>query len=173
MNTNYDNMSLFDIAYKITEESNDGYTINELLKLTLEAKGMDTSDVEVLTNLYIEICSSSKFVYLENKKWDLKTRHSLDEYDKDGSKFVDKSKVEEIDSDDTTEEYDDESEDDDEESEDDENDDDDSVKEKHYHSKEDNYDDSDDYGDDYSNDDSFDEEKYNSTMDDYEDEYDK
>lgn len=181
MENNYSNKSLLEIAYELTKESVDGYTIDELLDKTIELKGLDPKDVEIRSALYIDICSSSKFVYLVDGKWDLKTRHSLDEYDKDGSKFISADDSEENEDEMSGYEDEDDYEDkdlDDDEDEDDEDSDDDEDDEYDSLDAEDSYSDSsedDDYIDDDSEDlsEDFDEQKYNDTMDEYEDKYDR
>lgn len=160
--------SLLEIAYDLVEQSETGITIEELLNNTLTASGNDVNDVELRSALYIDICSSSKFVYIVDKvtnegKWDLKLRHSLDEYDKDGSKLYSGDDEKESHEEDDEEKDLDE---DDEES-DDYEDDEDSEE-----STEDSYDDDD--SSDYVNDDSddlFDEDDYTDKMDEYEDLY--
>lgn len=169
--------SLLEIAYDLVEQSNGGITIEELLDTTLKTSGNDVNDVELRSALYIDICSSSKFVYIVDKvsnegKWDLKIRHSLDEYDKDGSKLY-SGDDEKTSQDDVSEDFDDEEtdlDDEDEESDDeyDEDEDEDSDEE----STEDSYDDDD--SSDYVNDDSdnlFDEDDYTDKMNEYEDLY--
>ncbi|MCR5786686.1 MAG: DNA-directed RNA polymerase subunit delta [Acholeplasmatales bacterium] len=181
MENNYSNKSLLEIAYELTKESVDGYAIDELLDKTIELKGLDPKDVEIRSALYIDICSSSKFVYLADGKWDLKTRHSLDEYDKDGSKLYSAEELEDEaeevsgyeDEDDDENDIDDDDEDDDDDDEDDDDDDNDDE----YLNSEDSYSDSsedEDYIDDEDSlDEDFDEQKYNDTMDEYEDKYDR
>jgi DNA-directed RNA polymerase delta subunit len=174
MENNYSEKSLLEIAFELTEASVDGYEINELLDKVLSLKGIDVNDIDARSTLYIDICSSSKFVYLDSGKWDLKTRHSLEEYDKDGSKLYTQEELDEIeedlDEDDDDEDLDDEEDDD----EDDEDLDEDDDEDDNY--GEDSYSDSsedDDYIDDDSDDIDLDEKKYNDIMDEYEDKYDR
>ncbi len=169
--------SLLEIAYDLVEQSNGGITIEELLDTTLTTSGNDVNDVELRSALYIDICSSSKFVYIVDKvsnegKWDLKVRHSLEEYDKDGSKLYS--------GDDEAHSHDEESDDEDDKDlddedidrDEDEDSDDDYDEEDDDESTEDSYDDDD--SSDYVNDDSdnlFDEDDYTDKMDEYEDLY--
>ena len=179
---NISQMSLLEVAILLMEQKKNKQPIMNLIKEVLEMKGLDDEDKSLATQLYIDITTSSKFVYMGDGEWDLKIRQSLDEYDKDGSAFNSKEElfeeeddlkdieIEEYDdeedySDDYDDEEDDEYEYDDEDEEDEEDD-------------EYEYDDEDDYiGDDilddaevYSEDD-FNEDKYNDLMDDYEDMY--
>ncbi len=170
------NNSLITIAYNLVSESEKGLEINELLEKTLETANV-TKTAEVLSNLYIEICTSSKFIYLSDEdgcRWDLKIRHSLEDYDKDGYKFVQTADDEKIDDFTAVEEHEDLESDgeetiDVETEEDEDNDSYESDKDDHYNDS-DSYSDEDD-DNDYFNDD--DEEKYLDTMDQYEDQYDR
>lgn len=168
------NNSLITIAYNLVSESEKGLEINDLLNKTLEKANVEKT-AEVLSNLYIEICTSSKFIYLSDEdgcRWDLKIRHSLEDYDKDGYKFVQTADDEKIDDFTAVEEHE-ETEEENEETADEVVDDENS--ESYETHEDDNYNDSDSYSDDddddYFNDD--DEEKYLDTMDQYEDQYDR
>lgn len=168
------NNSLITIAYNLVSESEKGLEINDLLNKTLETANVEKT-AEVLSNLYIEICTSSKFIYLSDEdgcRWDLKIRHSLEDYDKDGYKFVQTADDEKIDDFTAVEEHE-ETEEENEETADEVVDDENS--ESYETHEDDNYNDSDSYSDDddddYFNDD--DEEKYLDTMDQYEDQYDR
>ena len=170
--SNLASKSLLEIAYELVEKSEAGLEINELLDQTLLESGNEKDDVELRSALYIDICSSSKFVYLQSGLWDLKIRHSLDEYDKDGSKLYSKDELHKNESSDEDDEDDEDKkssdEDEDEESDDEDNYDDEDEDDE----TEDSYGDSDD--EDYVNDDSdsdFDEDDYLDKMDEYEDMY--
>ena len=177
---NISQMSLLEVAILLMEQKKNKQSIKNLMKEVLEMKGLDDEDGSLATQLYIDITTSSKFVYMGDGEWDLKIRQSLDEYDKDGSAFNNKEElfeeeddlkdieIEEYEEDD---EYSDDYEDEDDEYEYDDEDEED--EEDDYE-----YDEEDDYiGDDilddaevYSEDD-FNEDKYNDLMDDYEDMY--
>lgn len=175
---NISQMSLLEIALKLMDQKRGAQNIRSLIKEALEMKGVDDPDGELATQLYIDITTSSKFVYMGNEEWDLKERQSLDEFDKDGSAFNSKDEeyVEEDDDDDLDEddldEDDEESDDEEEElSESDEEEDDDDDE------SDDNNDDDDDLDDDEEleryTEEGFNEDKYNDYMDDYEDMYDE
>ena len=156
---NISQMSLLEVAILLMEQKKNKQPIMNLIKEVLEMKGLDDEDKSLATQLYIDITTSSKFVYMGDGEWDLKIRQSLDEYDKDGSAFNSKDDLfeEEDDIKDVEiEEYEDEDED------------------SEYYDEDDEYDYvSDDVLDDaevYSEDD-FNEDKYNDLMDDYEDMY--
>lgn len=168
------NNSLITIAYNLVSESEKGLEINDLLNKTLEKANVEKT-AAVLSNLYIEICTSSKFIYLSDEdgcRWDLKIRHSLEDYDKDGYKFVQTADDEKIDDFTAVEEHE-ETEEENEETTDEALD--EENNESYDEQDDENYNDSDSYSDDddndYFNDD--DEEKYLDTMDQYEDQYDR
>ena len=177
---NISQMSLLEVAILLMEQKKNKQSIKSLIKEVLEMKGLDDLDNTLATQLYIDITTSSKFVYMGDGEWDLKIRQSLDEYDKDGSAFNSKDAFIEDDEDlkdieIEDEDYDDDDYDDyeDDEDYDDEYEDDEEDEDDDYE-----YDDEDDYISDdildeaevYSEDD-FNEDKYNDLMDDYEDMY--
>ena len=176
-------MSLIEIALEIMESSNEPLNIYTLIKETLNRKGVSDEDGTLAAKLYTDISISSKFVYMGDDLWDLKSRQSLDMFDKDGSSFINPDE-EYTDKDDTYDEDEDEEsdeddlddlddEDEDEESdEDDDNDEDednryDDLDEENYEDEESDEDDLEDEDDDRYDD----EDKYNKIMDDYEDLY--
>lgn len=180
---NVSQMSLLEVAIYLMEQKKTQQSIRALIKEVLEIKGLDDVDGTISTQLYIDITTSSKFVYMGNEEWDLKKRQSLDEYDKDGSAFnvkgadldepVEEDEVLDV-LEDEVDEYDEDEDDD----EDDEYDDDEEYDEDEEDSdyEDDEYDDDDeaiidgDLTERYSEDD-FNEDKYNDLMDDYEDMY--
>ncbi len=179
---NISQMSLLEIAVLLMEQKQQKYSIKELIQEVLALKGIEDSSGELATKLYIDITTSSKFVYMGNEEWDLKSRQSLDEFDKDGSAFntkeaeIDEEPLDEEELEDEVfdeDEYD--SEDEDEEDEDDEDEYDSEDEDEEDEDDEDYEDDEDsiidgDITERYSEDD-FNEDKYNDLMDDYEDMY--
>lgn len=174
---NVQQMSLLEVALKLMEEKGTVVNIYDLIEEVLKAKGLADPDNSLAAKLYIDITTSSKFVYMGEENWDLKSRQSLDEFDKDGASFNPKDAFVDEDEDDEDNEEDnlsDEDEDEDEDSdrsEEDEDEDEDSSDED----EEDQYDDDVEFDDeedeDSYDDDSLDEDKYNKIMDDYEDLY--
>ena len=156
---NYSELSLLEVAVKILEEKNAPINIYDLIAEVLNRKGLTDDENKTLTaKLYVDITTSSKFVYMGDSNWDLKINQSLDEFDKDGSDFNSKEdyvedEEETLDEDEELDDLDEEDEDDDREDEEDDLEDDD-------------LDDEDDLDDD-----DFKEDKYNKYMDDYEDMY--
>ena len=177
---NISQMSLLEVAVMLMEQKRAPQSIRALIKEVLEVKGLDDEDLSLSAQLYLDITTSSKFVYMGNEEWDLKSRQSLDEYDKDGSAFNSKEDYEEEveEKDELEENVDDDEEDDDDDYLDDDDD---------YLDDEDDDDDEEDDDDDYLEDDEesiidddfierydeddFNEDKYNDLMDDYEDMY--
>ena len=180
MENKYTQMSLIEIALEIMEASNAPLNIYDLIAKTLEKKGIVDEDGSIAAKLYTDLTISSKFVYMGDDLWDLKSRQSLDQFDKDGSSFNSKDDEYEdeeeeeddlededlLEDEDEEEDSDDEDEEDSDEDLDDEDNYDDTDEENHY-DDEDNYDDTDE--EDHYDDD--DEDKYNQIMDDYEDLY--
>ena len=176
---NISQMSLLEIAVALMEQKRGQQNIRALIKEVFEIKGIDDEDGSITTQLYIDITTSSKFVYMGNDEWDLKSRQSLDQYDKDGSAFntnvEEAEEIDELDEEDLEEDLEEESDEDD-DFEDDEDEDmyisDDDFDEDDIS----DLDEDDDFDDDedlerYSEDDDFDEDKYNDLMDDFEDMY--
>ena len=179
---NISQMSLLEVAVKLMEQKRGVQNIRNLIKEVLEMKGLNDEDGEYATQLYMDITTSSKFVYMGNDEWDLKIRQSLDEFDKDGSAF--NSKDDEVEEDEVVEDNLDEedletSDEQDEEDEDYEDDNEyEDEEDEDYDEDNDSYDDSDDElndGEDIDRytEEGFNEDKYNDYMDDYEDMYDE
>lgn len=177
---NVSQMSMLEVAVMLMEKKKTPQPIRKLIEEVLQVKGIDESNTEVASQLYVDITTSSKFVYMGDEEWDLKSRQSLDEWDKDGSAFNTADLDDEDDNGLTEKDYDLEE---DKSSYDDDDEDEDSN-----YSDSDDEDDSsyDEYDDDDTSDndefdtirdnpdeDTFDEDDYDEIMDDYEDLYDK
>ncbi|MCR5647278.1 MAG: DNA-directed RNA polymerase subunit delta [Acholeplasmatales bacterium] len=167
-------MSLIEIALEIMDEHKEAIDIYTLIEETLARKGVVDTDGTYAAKLYTDITTSSKFVFMGENKWDLKSRQSLDQFDKDGSSFNSKDDY------DNAEEEDDDLNESDLELEDaDDYDDDEDADDRYDEDKEDDDEESDldldeldeEDDDEESYDDNDDEEKYNKYMDDYEDLY--
>lgn len=168
---NTEQLSMLEVAIELLNQKKTPQLMLSLIQEVLELKGLDDPDQTLATQLYIDITTSSDFVFCGEGKWDLKSRQSLDVFDRDGSYFntgeeYKEDETEEVNLDDYN--IDDE---DDEDSQYDE-----------YDDEDDDEDDEDiDYHDDLSIDDIdsneddevyyLDEEEYNDIMDDYEDMY--
>ena len=177
---NISQMSLLEIAVALMEQKRGQQNIRALIKEVFEIKGIDDEDGSITAQLYIDITTSSKFVYMGNDEWDLKSRQSLEQYDKDGSAFntyvEEEEEIDELDEDDLEDDLEEESDLEEDDFEDEEDEDmyisDDDFDEDDIS----DLDDEDDFDEDedlerYTEDDDFDEDKYNDLMDDFEDMY--
>ena len=163
---NTEQLSMLEVAIELMKQKKTPQPIMTLISEVLEMKGLDDPDGTFATQLYIDITTSSNFVFCGEGKWDLKTRQSLEVFDRDGSYF---NTGEEYEEEEETIELDDYNidEDDEESIEDDEDEDED---DEYY----DDYDYSLDDLDPTEDDDEvsfLDEQEYNDIMDDYEDMY--
>ncbi|BCR36851.1 DNA-directed RNA polymerase subunit delta [Mariniplasma anaerobium] len=94
MNDNYKTMAMIDVAEQLIRDHKGPMAIQELVKQIREIKEMSADDIDRLTQLYMDITTSAKFVYCGEDKWDLKERN-LELWDKDGYAFVTMDEVEE------------------------------------------------------------------------------
>ncbi len=157
-------MSLIEVALMIMDEHEGGISINELMSQVLELKKIGQDEYnQKLSRLYLDITTSSDFVYLGDGIWDLKSRNSLELFERDGSEFNKGYDDEDEDYDDD-DSYDEDDEDEDEESDDNYEEDDSDDDEE----SDDNYDDDDSYDDE---EDSYDDDNYED--DEYDDPYEK
>ena len=159
-------MSLIEVALMIMDEHEGGISINELMSQVLELKKVGEDEYnQKLSRLYLDITTSSDFVYLGDGIWDLKSRNSIELFERDGSEF-NKGYDDEDDEYDDEDSYDDED-NEDEDSYDDEDEDEDSYDDE---DNEDSYDDEDE--DSYDDEeDSYDDDNYEE--DEYDDPYEK
>ncbi len=165
---NSSQMSMLEVACMLMEKKRTKQSIKKIIKEVLEIKGIDDEDGDIAAQLYVDITTSSRFVYMGNEEWDLKERQSLDEWDKDGSAFneaEDEEEEDEVTADDYILSEEDE-EDEIEEVEDDEI-------ESQEIAEDDEEEDEIIYTDSIDNDDYMDEDTYEDYMDDYEDLYDQ
>lgn len=170
---NISQMSLLEVALKIMEEKGGVVNIYSLIDEVLALKGLEDPDNTLATQLYVDITTSSKFVYMGEDNWDLKSRQSLDQFDKDGASFNPKDGSFEEDEEDENDEDDLDEDDESDEDEEDEDEKDESEEDEESEEEEEYFEDEEDESDedDLDEDDSIDEEKYNEYMDDYEDLY--
>jgi DNA-directed RNA polymerase subunit delta len=179
MNENLKTLSMLEVAEYLLKNNKKPMTIQELIKQVADIKGVSLEDYDRLTQLYMDITQSAKFVYCGDDQWDLKERN-LELWDKDGYAFVHADDVEE----DVEEDLDFKEfvlEDEEEEIEEDEEEieeeiDEESKEEKAYIDidlpiKSTDEDDGDDDIEIEFDDDNYDEDDYNEIMDDYEDLY--
>ena len=84
---NTEQMSMVEVAIELMKQKRTPQPILTLINEVLEMKGFDDSNGALATQLYLDITTSSDFVFCGEGKWDLKSRQSLDVYDRDGSYF--------------------------------------------------------------------------------------
>ena len=87
MNDNLKTMAMIDVAEHLLKENKEPMGIQELVQKIRGIKDMPADDIDRLTQLYMDITQSAKFVYCGEDKWDLKERN-LELWDKDGYAFV-------------------------------------------------------------------------------------
>lgn len=172
-------LSLIELAVKVLEQRDTPININELIEAVLKLKNIEDENKVVSSKLYLDITTSSKFVFLGDGMWDLKSRQPLEVFDKDGAAFIkpeDEYKETEEENLEYTEEFDeednlyeDEDEDEDRADDDSDDEDEDEDEESDVIVEDDDYDEDDLDEDKY--DDDFEEDKYNKYMDDYEEMY--
>ena len=166
--------SLLEIALEIMNEKSGSVNIYDLIDEVLNRKGITDDDGTLAAKLYTDIIVSSSFVFMGDDMWDLKSRQSLEQFEKDGYDFKHASDDEDEDryEDEDDEEDEDRSEDEDDEEDEDGISEDDLDDEEELESEDDveyeSYDEDEDEDDESYDDTSLDEEKYNKYMDDYE-----
>jgi len=87
-------LAMLEVAEILLKESKTPITIQDLIRSVAEIKEISLEDVDKLTQLYMDITQSAKFVYCGDDQWDLKERN-LELWDKDGYAFVHPEEVEE------------------------------------------------------------------------------
>ena len=84
---NTEQLSMLEVAIELLNQKKTPQTITSLIQEVLELKGLDDPNGVLAAQLYIDITTSSSFVFCGEGKWDLKTRQSLELFDRDGSFF--------------------------------------------------------------------------------------
>ena len=189
MSENMKTLAMLDVAEVLLRERREPMSIQDLIRNVAEIKDISLEDIDRLTQLYMDITQSAKFVYCGDDQWDLKERN-LDLWDKDGFAFVHAEEIEEDveedldftefvledEEEDIIEKLKDEDEDEGEEVEEEE---DEEIKEEKAYIdiglpiKSTDDEDIDDYVEIEFDKDDYDEDDYNEIMDDYEDMYDE
>lgn len=91
-------LSLLDIIEEILKNSAEPISIYELIETAAKEKGLDPEDVDAMTQLYMDITLSGRFVFVGDDKWALKDGN-LEFWDKDGYAFIQPEEIEEIEDD--------------------------------------------------------------------------
>ncbi|WP_025724959.1 DNA-directed RNA polymerase subunit delta [Acholeplasma granularum] len=88
-------LSLLDTIEYILKENKEAMNIYELIEKVATARNLDIKDVDLMTQLYMDITLSGKFVFVGEDKWTLKDGN-LEFWDKDGYAFIQPEEIEEI-----------------------------------------------------------------------------
>ena len=84
---NTEQLSMLEVAVELLNQKKTPQSIMTIIQEVLELKGLDDPNGVLAAQLYIDITTSSSFVYCGEERWDLKTRQSLELFDRDGSYF--------------------------------------------------------------------------------------
>lgn len=167
--TDLKQLSFMEAAEQILRKNKEPMTFYELFSQLCSVK--EVTDLErqnLIAQFYADFIISAKFIYMGDDQWDLKSRQSIDLWDKDGAYY------QEFPEDDTEFDLDEEDEVEEDEYELDEEEEEEEIDviEPDFEAKlDEEFDEEDDLIID--EDESFDDEKYNEYMDDYEDMYDE
>lgn len=92
MSQKLESLAMVDIAEHLLKEEKGPMTIASIFQRVSEIKAFEMTDIDLLTQLYMDMTQSAKFVYCGDDMWDLKA-FNLELWDEDGSRFI---KAEEI-----------------------------------------------------------------------------
>lgn len=174
--TDIKQLSLIEAAETILKQNKAPMTFLDLFKVLSEAKGYTESEVaDIISQFYADFIISAKFVYTGDDLWDLKSRQSIDLWDKDGAYYQEFPEYEEeadFEEDEEEEELEEDEEDELEEDEEEEDEIEPDFDDEEFEDEfEDDFEDEDEEV--LADEDEFDDDKYNEYMDDYEDMYDE
>lgn len=178
----WNQMSLMEAAEKTLSQNKAPMTFIELYSaICAEKEITEEMKNELISQVYADFILSAKFVYVGDDQWDLKSRQSIDLWDKDGAFYQEfQDFEEERETEEEDEEYFDEDFDEDEEEE--ETEDEEEEEDEDIYEDDIDYDDFDDDEEEFIEDEEdleleeeteFDDDKYNEYMDDYEKMYDE
>jgi len=177
----WNQMSLMETAEKVLQQNKQPMSFLELFQAICNVKEVsDEVKNNIISQVYSDFITSAKFVYVGDDLWDLKSRQSIDLWDKDGAFYQEFPELEE-----EVEELEEEVEEEEDEDELEEEEDEDELEEEEevdVYEDDIDYDDFDDDEEDFVEDvddvaldeeEDFDDDKYNEYMDDYEKMYDE
>ncbi len=98
---NVSQKSMLEVTIELMGKKRKPQKATDLIKDTLELKGITDADGSLATQLYVDITTSALFVYCGEGEWDLKERQDISLWDKDGS-FFSNGIIEEDDEDEIT-----------------------------------------------------------------------
>jgi DNA-directed RNA polymerase subunit delta len=86
--TDLKHLSIMEAAEAILRANKDPMTFYELFAKLAEIKELsDAERAELIAKFYADFIISAKFVYMGDDLWDLKSRQSIDLWDKDGAYY--------------------------------------------------------------------------------------
>jgi len=88
-------LSLLDKVSLILKENKEAMLIYDLIEATAKQSDMNIEDVDAMTQLYMDITLSGKFVFVGEDKWALKDGN-LEFWDKDGYAFISPGEIEDV-----------------------------------------------------------------------------
>lgn len=81
------NQSMVDIVDQYLRETKKPQELSSIVEYVAKEKDFETTDIDRINQLYLDISTSGKYVYIGDNKWDLKERN-LEFWDKDGIAFL-------------------------------------------------------------------------------------
>ena len=81
------NQSMVDIVDQYLRETKKPQELSSIVEYVAKEKDFETTDIDRINQLYLDISTSGKYVYIGDNKWDLKERN-LEYWDKDGIAFL-------------------------------------------------------------------------------------
>ena len=92
---NLEENSLSEIAYSLIKEQGSAVSLNELIDKICAIRNLGEVSVDFKNQLYFDLISSGRFVYIGDGLFDLKD-NNLEYWDKDGTFFANESNDEDI-----------------------------------------------------------------------------
>jgi len=81
-------LSLIEAAERILIQNKQPMTFMELFKSLSEVKELsDEQKAAIISQFYADFICSARFIYMGDDMWDLKSRQSIDMWDKDGAYY--------------------------------------------------------------------------------------
>ena len=81
------NQSMVDIVDQYLRETKKPQELSSIVEYVAKEKDFETTDIDRINQLYLDISTSGNYVYIGDNKWDLKERN-LEFWDKDGIAFL-------------------------------------------------------------------------------------
>ena len=81
-------LSMIEAAERVLIQNKQPMTFMELFKSLSEAKELgDEEKARIISQFYADFICSARFIYMGDDMWDLKSRQSIDMWDKDGAYY--------------------------------------------------------------------------------------